>query len=314
MTSLKPDTRAAFEAYVKTEEAKLPGMLGHAAPSVGMGNSTLRPSAIAIKNMSAKGPVRVTEGIIHDWVGAMVVPGATAKKTLDLLQDYERDKEIYKGEVLDSKLLRRDGNKLHPYLQIYKKKVITVILNTEYDVEYNEVRPGLWLGKSYSTKIAELANPGKSQQELPVDTGHGFMWRFNTYWMIEQRKDGVYVECRAISLSRSIPRALAWIIEPFVSGVPKESLENTLRITREQLLKPQGALEWPRKLVFAGAGPGLQNQRAALRSRVGSTPTSFRQRSSVAPRDLDDPASIAGVGDSWMMQREDAATRAAQQP
>ena len=28
---------------------------------------------------------------------------------------------------------------------------------------------------------------------------------------------------------------------------------------------------------MAGAGPGLQNQRAAIASRVGSTPTSFRR-------------------------------------
>ncbi len=36
-------------------------------------------------------------------------------------------------------------------------------------------------------------------------------------------------------------------------------------------------LESAWKLVLAGAGPGLQNQRAAIASRVGSTPTSFRQ-------------------------------------
>ena len=39
-------------------------------------------------------------------------------------------------------------------------------------------------------------------------------------------------------------------------------------------------LESAWKLVLAGAGPGLQNQRAAIASRVGSTPTSFRQKTS----------------------------------
>jgi len=239
MTSLKPETRAAFEAYVKAEEAKLPSMLATPTPTVGMAAGALRPTEIMIKNMSGKGPIRVTEGIIHDWVGAILVPGSTAQQALNMLQSYDEIKNLYKGEVLDSKLMWRKGNKLHPYLQLYKKKVITVVLNTEYDVEYFEQRPGLWLGKSYSTKIAELANFGKNQQELPVDTGHGFMWRFDTYWMVEQRPEGVYLECRAISLSRSIPRGLGWAIEPFVSGVPRESLENTLRVTRDQLLRTQ---------------------------------------------------------------------------
>jgi hypothetical protein len=38
-------------------------------------------------------------------------------------------------------------------------------------------------------------------------------------------------------------------------------------------------LESAWKLILAGAGPGLQNQRAAIASPVGSTPTSFRQLS-----------------------------------
>jgi hypothetical protein len=36
-------------------------------------------------------------------------------------------------------------------------------------------------------------------------------------------------------------------------------------------------LESAWKLILAGAGPGLQNQRAVSTPQVGSTPTSFRQ-------------------------------------
>jgi hypothetical protein len=45
----------------------------------------------------------------------------------------------------------------------------------------------------------------------------------------------VYVECRAISLTRDIPIGLGWVIEPIIRKLPKESLINTLRATRDGL-------------------------------------------------------------------------------
>ena len=43
---------------------------------------------------------------------------------------------------------------------------------------------------------------------------------------------GTYVECEAISLTRDVPWGLRWLIEPIVRTLPRESLTNTLRATR----------------------------------------------------------------------------------
>ncbi len=48
----------------------------------------------------------------------------------------------------------------------------------------------------------------------------------------QEREDGVYVECRAVSLTRDVPFGLGWVIEPIIQKLPKESLINTLRATR----------------------------------------------------------------------------------
>jgi hypothetical protein len=45
----------------------------------------------------------------------------------------------------------------------------------------------------------------------------------------------VYIECRAISLTRDVPLGLGWIIEPIIQKLPKESLINTLEATRRAL-------------------------------------------------------------------------------
>jgi hypothetical protein len=62
------------------------------------------------------------------------------------------------------------------------------------------------------------------------------MWRLNSYWRFEQRDGGTYVQLEAISLSRDIPTGLGWLVGPFVSSIPKESLEFTLGRTRNALL------------------------------------------------------------------------------
>ena len=39
----------------------------------------------------------------------------------------------------------------------------------------------------------------------------------------------MFVECLSVSLSRRIPFGLGWLVKPFVSSMPRESLEGTLQ-------------------------------------------------------------------------------------
>jgi hypothetical protein len=61
------------------------------------------------------------------------------------------------------------------------------------------------------------------------------LWRLYSYWRFQERDDGVYFECRAISLTRDIPIGLGWMIEPIIRNLPKESLIHTLKATRDAL-------------------------------------------------------------------------------
>jgi hypothetical protein len=59
------------------------------------------------------------------------------------------------------------------------------------------------------------------------------MWRLNSYWRFEETDGGVIVECESISLSRSIPFGVGWLVGSFVESVPKESLSDMLVAIRE---------------------------------------------------------------------------------
>jgi hypothetical protein len=87
---------------------------------------------------------------------------------------------------------------------------------------------------SRSTSIREV-DDGRT---LPVGTGRGFLWRLNAYWLIEPRPNGVYIECRTISLSRDVPFGLGFAVGPFVRSLPPESLQATLDATVRALQTP----------------------------------------------------------------------------
>lgn len=237
---LKPATVRAFDRYIQTAETRLDGRQDGQKHFLWVDEAAerlrqVRGGQVAVQPWTGKGEVEVPDGLIHDWVGAVFIPGTTLAKTLALVQDYDNHKNIY-AEVIDSKLLHRDGNEFRVYLRLRKKKVVTVVMNTEHDVRYYRVDPARWRSRSYSTRIAEVVNAGEpDEHELPPGTGQGFLWRLYSYWRFAERDGGVYIECEAISLTRDVPTGLGWLIVPIIRGLPRESLVNTLAATRAAL-------------------------------------------------------------------------------
>jgi hypothetical protein len=238
---LHPRTLEAFDAHVHDAEREMEQTLHVGGPFLW---SELAPQRtqevgrgrVVAEFWSGRGPVKVPDGLIHDWIAAAFIPEATIQEIFAVVQDYDNHKNIYKPEVIGSKLLRRDDNDFQIYLRLLKKKIITVVLDTEHEVHYLPVDRTRWVCRSHTTRIAEVENPGSGDERvLQPDTGYGFLWRLRSYWRFEERDGGVVVECRAISLTRDVPFGLGWAIEPIIQKLPKESLINTLAATRQAL-------------------------------------------------------------------------------
>lgn len=238
---LKQQTTDAFETYIREAEAKMtPSLEGNEpflwSDLIPERAQQVRKGSIVAQLRAGKELVRVPDGLIHDWVGAARIPGTTMKQTLSLVQDYDNHKRVYKPEVIDSKLLSHQGNDFKIYLRLLKKKIITVVLDTDHDVHYSPLHPTRWFLRSYTTRISEVENAGKPNEKVvPPDTGYGFLWRLDSYWRFEEKDGGVYVELRAISLTRDVPAGLGWVIEPIVRKLPRQSLISTLAATRQAL-------------------------------------------------------------------------------
>jgi hypothetical protein len=218
-THLSPRTDQAFEDYRKAVEAKLDWNPRYV--------SGLKAGEISIAPVAGQGSTDVPDGLVHDWIAAAVVPHASPEGVIGVLQNYAAYKNIYSPDVIDSKLVGREGDRWRVHLKLLKKKVLTARLNGEFEVEYHSLGNGRWSVTSRSVRIAEM----DGKRELPIGEGQGFLWRVNQYWLIEPRPEGVYMECRIVSLSRDIPTGLAWVVKPFVTSVPKESLYDTMQDT-----------------------------------------------------------------------------------
>ena len=247
---LTSETAAAFDHYVRLSEQRMSQELdsglflridGLQQPHRDSEYQKLKTGEVItdhLQTLDHGAPVSVPHGLIHHWIGTIFIPGATLAQTLAFLEDYDNQYKFYAPEVQRSKLVQRNGNQFKVFLLLQKKKIITVILNTNYDVRYTLLGPDRAISDSRSTRIAEVENPGKpNESEKPAGNDSGFLWRLNSYWRFLQKDGGTYVQLEAISLTRDIPTGLNWLVSPFVTSIPQESLVFTLTHTRDALAK-----------------------------------------------------------------------------
>lgn len=249
-SQLKPETAAAFERYVALTEARMDDdvrldqfLAIDRLPDLQRKQAydQIQKGQVYIEELHTQEdhhPIHIPSGLIHHWVGVIFIPKATPSQANNILQDYENETEIYKPEIRKAKLIERNGNKSKIYLQFYSKSIITVVLNEYSDVIETQFGPARIQSASRSTRIAEVANPGSPDEHERTDgDDHGYMWRLNSYWRIEEKDGGVYVQNESITLSRTVPALLAWIVNPLVKSIPHDVLFHTLTSTRNAVLK-----------------------------------------------------------------------------
>jgi hypothetical protein len=242
---LQNRTIQAFDRYVRLTEARLNG----AAPFLWIDGlpearrrealQTVQRKELSIERLATKENGRdidVPDGLIHHWVGTAFVPGVTINDALAVLQDYNEHHRIYAPTVAASKLQSRDGDRFRFFLRFVMKKVITVTVNSDHEAVFRRPAADRAEGWIHSTRIAEVENAGTpSEREKPIGDDGGYLWRLNTYWRLLARDGGLYIHCESVSLSRGIPFGFGWVVGPFVTSIPRESLTFTLETTRKRL-------------------------------------------------------------------------------
>jgi hypothetical protein len=240
---LRPATSEAFDRYASVYEAqsaKGPFLwIDGESAEQRRARELARSGGLVMERIQVRDggrDIAIPDGIVHHWLGTVFVPGATVDKALGLLQAYDRHADIYKPAIARSRLISRDGDTFRFFLRFYARKVITVVLNSEHEARFTREDATRARSRIVSTRIAEVENPDTPQErEQPVGNDGGYLWRLNSYWRVVERDGGVYVQCETLSLTRSIPFGLNWIVGPFVTSVPRELLSFTLVTSRNAL-------------------------------------------------------------------------------
>ena len=236
---LKPEAVQAYDRYIHDTEARLaaakPFLWVDASPER---LRTVRQGQVAAGPWKADGDTFVPGASIHDWVGAIFIPGGTLEKTLAVLQDYDHHKNIYK-DVPESKLLSRDGNDFKYYrLRVLKNGPVNGVFRTEFEAHYHPVDPAGWVCQTRTTRVTEIEDYGKPEQrELPPGRGSGYLWKLNGYWRLEQRDGGVYLECETISFTRGLPPIIGALFVSSTHNLEREGLTATLQATSDAARK-----------------------------------------------------------------------------
>jgi hypothetical protein len=249
---LNAEARGAFNRYVQLTEQRIAGevrpggafLMLDRLPANGraVAYAALRGGELRIERLETRDnghSIECPGCIIHHWIGIVFISGATLEKTLWLVQDYDHHAEAYSPQVVRAKLISHAGDDFHIFMRLRQKKVITVTLDTEHDVHYDRIDSTRTASRSISTRVQQVEDAGEpGERDSPEGRDDGFLWRINSYWRFVERDGGVYVQSESISLTRSIPTGLGWLVGPFVQSIPRELLRATLENTRKGLTHP----------------------------------------------------------------------------
>jgi hypothetical protein len=238
-----PAAVSAFNLYSNAVESRLAQQ--HRSPTAFLASSAfnhknverrLGSGKLIIERLTPLTGSNLSGALLHHWRGTAFAPGAQAANFEHLLRDFRSYPRHFSPQVLDARILTQQGDHAAVSMRVRQRHVITVVMDTTYDLTFGRLDAQHGYSNSQSTRIVEIASPGTSTERvLNATEEHGFLWRLNTFWSYEERDGGLYLQIEAVSLTRSIPPGLEWAIRGYVESIPREALEFTLRSGRSAL-------------------------------------------------------------------------------
>jgi hypothetical protein len=239
-TELKQETLKAWQQYVRSANARMQERLRPGVHFLKVDEdpdwiSDVRRGEIHVSRGGFQSSTKVPSGLIHDWFGAAFIERTTLNQVLSVVRDYDKYMRFYQPTVADSKTLSTDGLKdRFSMVLVDNSLLVQSALAGDYKCFYVRVNDRQWYSITESTRIREIEDYGIPTQHLLAEgEGRGLVWRLFSIIRFEERDGGVYIELEAIALSRDIPVALRWMVEPIVRRVSKSSLTMSLRQTED---------------------------------------------------------------------------------
>lgn len=237
---LKPETVKAWDQYIEDVNARMQERLRSDGTFLWMDEAAergrqVREGRIVVAPMTQHTPMRVPAGLIHHWIGAAYLPNTRLDEVFSVVRDYRRYKDYYNPTVIDSRAVRQTGSEDQFAMVLMNKSLLMKrALDSEYQSSYVRVDARRWYSTSYTTRVQEIEDYGQaSEHRLPLNEGSGYIWRLYGVTRFQETDGGVYVEVEGMALSRDIPAAVRFMVDPIVRRVSKGSVMTSIKQTQD---------------------------------------------------------------------------------
>jgi hypothetical protein len=257
---LRPEMLQAWSDYTAAADLRMQTRLRGEEPFLWIDQSPQRKLRVAagetvIAPVIGNGSTTASNGLIHDWIGAVFIPNITIDQLSVMLRSYNRYKEFYQPFVVDSQACAT-GASSQEFAVVFQYRTMfgTFAFETHYKTREFIVDATRRYAITNTAFVREIDGYGTpNERRLPPGSGNGLLWELHTISRYQQRDGGVYLELEALALTREIPGPLRWFVGSWVRRLSAGSLQSALEKTRD------GAIT-------------LNRQSAPLRARLDVTP------------------------------------------
>jgi len=244
---LKPATVTVYEQYLQAAEAQIARRRAAGRPLyienlpaterervlAEIKRGEIHAAPVDVRDANGKA-LDIPDGLVTHWVGTAFISRATLDETMDVMFNYERYRETYKPEIVESRLLSRGDGDLKVYMRLQKKTSwVSATYDCDFDVHYRRADEGHAYSETRAIRIQQIENAGRPDEHKdPIGHGNGYLWGINTFWSVEQQTGGVIIEWESITLSREIPFLLRWVARPYIAHLARETVTDMLTNTR----------------------------------------------------------------------------------
>jgi hypothetical protein len=248
---LSPATLKAYERYVQLTEQRIQSERSGQSSTFWIDRQPervktpawqkLRRGEVIVDSLETRDggqAIEVPAGRIHHWVATTLLPGVSPDRVTALVRDYDRYPKIFAPLMTRAHALERHDDRDVVQLRTSIRKLINVVMEGDYVMEYTSLGPGKVATKTVATNLYQVLNDGRpDERREPTDRTDGYLWRYRMYCTLEARPEGALDQCESLTLTRTVPGLVSWLIGGTVAAIPRDSLTLMLAGTRSALVK-----------------------------------------------------------------------------
>ena len=249
--SLSAETLKAYERYVAVTEQRITGEREGKSPLLWVDRQPererprvmerLKRGETVVSAMETREngkEIKVKDGLVHHWIATVLLPGVKIDRAMAFVRDYGRYSQAFAPLVTRASLTSHTDARDVVAMRTSVKKVITVIMDGDYVMDYRQVSATRFVSTTVATNLHQVTDEGlKTERREPADQTSGYLWRYRMYCALEERAEGTYNQCESLTLTRDVPGLVSWVVGPFVTGIPRDSLSLMVTAARTALVK-----------------------------------------------------------------------------